>query len=148
MKVFLHKFKGSSREEPGTRFKGVEQLRRQVNALYSLVAGIYGSDKLVLRAGKLNVLHLMRSDCLEDRVLALQKLVFEDPTLDRVPDLEEIPAILEQVEEEIADILARRTVEDELEKKISEKLQQRHEEYVKEIKMQVLKENTGPENAQ
>ncbi|RKO65537.1 Lon family ATP-dependent protease [Desulfofundulus salinus] len=147
MKVFLHKFKGS-KEEPGTRLKGVEQLRRQVNALYGLVANIYGSDKLVLRAGKLNVLHLMRSERLEDRVLALQKLVFEDPTLDTVPCIEEIPAILEQIEEEIADILARRTVEDELEKKISEKLQQRHEEYVKEIKMQVLKENAGPENAQ
>ncbi|MQL53641.1 ATP-dependent protease, Lon family [Desulfofundulus thermobenzoicus] len=147
MKVFLEKFKGL-KGDAGTRFKGAEQLRRQVNALFGLVAGIYGSDKLVLRAGKLNVLQLMRSERLEERVLALQKLVFEDPTLDTVPAVEEIPAILEQIEEEIADTLARRTVEEELEKKINEKLQQRHEEYVKEIKMQVLKENAGPENAQ
>ncbi|MBE3586753.1 Lon family ATP-dependent protease [Desulfofundulus thermocisternus] len=147
MKAFLHKFK-ESQEETCSRLKGVEQLRRQVNALYNMAASIFGSDKLVLRAGKLNVLHLMRSERLEERVLALQKLVFEDPTLEEAPGPEEIPSILEQVEEEIADILARRTVEDELEKKINEKLQQRHEEYVKEIKMQVLKENTGPENAQ
>jgi len=147
MKVFLEKLKGP-KGEPGTRFKGVEQLRRQVGALYGLMANLYGSDKLVLRAGKLNALQLMRSERLEERVLALQKLVFEDPTYDTVPALEDIPAILEQIEEEIADILARRTVEDELEKKINEKLQQRHEEYVKEIKMQVIKENAGPENAQ
>lgn len=147
MKVFLEKFKGA-KGESGPKLKGVEQLRRQVNALYGLVANLYGSDKLVLRAGKLNALQLMRSELLEERVLALQKLVFEDPTYDTVPAIEEIPAILEQIEEEMADTLARRTVEDELEKKITEKLQQRHELYVKEIKMQVLKENTGPENAQ
>ncbi|OAT80864.1 Lon family ATP-dependent protease [Desulfotomaculum copahuensis] len=147
MKVFLEKLKGV-KGEPGAKFKGVEQLRRQVAALYGLVANLYGSDKLVLRAGKLNALQLMRSERLEERVLALQKLVFEDPTCDVVPAMEEIPALLEQIEEEIADILARRTVEDELEKKINDKLQQRHEEYVKEIKMQVMKENAGPENAQ
>lgn len=148
MKVFLEKFIGSAKNETSDRLKGHDQIKRQVAALYSLLANLYGSDKLVLRAGKLEALQFMRSERLEERVLALQKLVFEDPTYDTPPAYEEIPAVLEEIEEEIADNIARRTVEDNLEKKISEKLQQRHEEYIKEIKMQVIKENTGAENAQ
>ncbi|HOV80839.1 MAG TPA: Lon family ATP-dependent protease [Bacillota bacterium] len=148
MKVFLEKFIGGAKSDNSGKLKDRDQLTRQVTALYGLLANLYGPDKLVLRAGKLEALQLMRSDRLEERVLGLQRLVFEDPTYDTPPDPEEISEILEDVEEEIADSIARRTVEDELERKISEKLQQRHEDYVKEIKMQVIKENSGPENAQ
>ncbi len=146
MKSFLKKIKVKS--EPGTRFQEQDQLKRQVNSVFNVLTDIYGSDKIVLRAGKLNVLQMMRSEYLPERVLALQKLVFEDPTLDTVPEPDKLPELLEQIEDEIADIIARRTVEDELDKKINERLQQRHEDYVQEIKLQIVKENAGPENAQ
>ncbi len=148
MKFFLGKMKGGARFEQAEEPGGRDQLKRQVNALYNLVANLYGSDKLVLRAGKLNALQLMRSDLLEERVLALQRLVHEDPTIENVPEMAEIPEILDRLEDEIADNIARRSVEEEIEKKINDKLQQKHEDYVKEIKMQVMKESTGPENAQ
>lgn len=125
-----------------------EQLKRQINALYNLVVNLYGSDKLVLRASKLNALQLIKSDILGERVLALQRLIHEDPTFDAIPELQEIPKVLDQLEEEIADNIARRSVEEEIEKKINTKLQQKHEDYVKEIRMQVMKESSGPENAQ
>lgn len=125
-----------------------EQLKRQVTALFGLLANLYGSDKLVLKAGKLEALHLMRSSNLPERVLALEKLVYEDPTIDDLPGYEEIPQVINEIEEEIADILARRTVEEKIEKKIAEKMQERHEDYVKDLKMQILKEEGGPDNAQ
>ncbi|HAG10681.1 MAG TPA: ATP-dependent protease, Lon family [Desulfotomaculum sp.] len=146
MESLLSKFK-AIKNGSGHKFTGEEQLKRQVDALYGLVANLYGSDKIVLRAGKLNALKLMRSDKFEERALALQKLVFEDPTFETIPSLEDIPEILEQIEEEVADILAKRTVEGELEKKINKKLQQRHDDYMHEIKVQALKESTNPENA-
>lgn len=121
-----------------------DQLRRQVAALFALLANIYGTDKLVLKAGKLEALNLMRSDVLEERILALQRLVYEDPTIDEIPARRDLPAILSDVEEEIADIIARRTVEEKIERKTAERMQQRHEEYVRDIKVQVLKEVAGP----
>ncbi|GAB6159106.1 Lon family ATP-dependent protease [Desulfotomaculum varum] len=148
MKVFLERFMGGNKETAEDQFTQQDRLQRQVTALYGLLSNIYGSDKLVLRAGKLDALQLMRSDKLEERVLALQKLVFEDPTYEDLPSLDEIPAILETLQDELADVLARRTVEEELEKKIGEKMHQRHEDYLREIKMQVIKESSGPENAQ
>lgn len=148
MKGLLEKLIKSGKHGIKEKLAEEEQLRRQVTALYGLLSGLYGSDKLVLKASKLEALNLMRSTVLEERVLALQKLIYEDPTIDTLPKREEVSTIIEELEEEIADIIARRTVEDNIEKKINEKLQQRHEEYVKELKMQIIKEDGGPENPQ
>lgn len=144
---FFNKF---LRSKPPKAVKAVEddQLKRQVAALYGLYSGIISSEKLVLKAGKLDALQLMKSESLPERVLALQKLVFEDPTVDKCPTMEEIPAILTDIEEEIADLMARRVVEEKIEKKINEKMEERHQEYIKEIKMQVLKEEHNVENPQ
>jgi ATP-dependent Lon protease len=122
------------------------QMLRQVSALFGVLASVYGPDQVVLRAGKLGAMQGMRSRRLEERVLALQRIVYEDPTMDTLPEPEEIPEILDQVEEEIADLLARRSVEEKLERKIAERMQERHEDYVREIKMQIVKEDSGPEN--
>lgn len=142
--------RGAGEENPGVawreRFPQEDQLQRQVTALYTLLANLYGSDKLVMKAGKLDALKLMRSKDLTERVLALQRLVYEDPTLDKVPQETDLPTVLNEIEEEIADLIARKTVEEKIEKKIAERMQTRHEEYVKEIKMQVLKEIAGPDN--
>ncbi|HEX7714548.1 MAG TPA: Lon family ATP-dependent protease [Bacillota bacterium] len=123
-----------------------EQLVRQVAAIFALLSNLYGSDKLVLKAGKLEALKLMRSEVLEERVLALQKIVFEDPTIDTLPHRKDRPQVLNEIEEEIADLIARRTVEEKIEKKIADRMQQRHEEYLKEIKIQILQESAGPDN--
>ncbi|MCG0277651.1 MAG: Lon family ATP-dependent protease [Thermanaeromonas sp.] len=121
-------------------------LSRQVSALYGILCDIFGTDKVVLKASKLEALDLLQSEKLPERVLALQKLVYEDPTIDTVPPLEAIPGILQDIQEELADFIARRSVEDNLERRVAEKMQERHEEYLQEIRRQILKENGGPEN--
>lgn len=118
---------------------------RRVDALQEIIMQIYGPERLILRAGKLQALKLLRSQHVEQRVLALQKLILEDPALVSVPEPDAVPEILDQLEDELADLLARRTLEDDLEKRIAEKMQDRHEEYVRDIRNQVLKEDAGPE---
>ncbi|HCC33731.1 MAG TPA: ATP-dependent protease, Lon family [Clostridiales bacterium] len=125
-----------------------EGLGRQVGALFGLLSNLYGPDKLVLKAGKLEALDGMQSSVLEEQVQALQKLVFEDPTIALPPSLDDVPRALEEIEDELADLLARRSVEDRIDKKIAERMQQRHEEYVKELRIQALKEAGSPETAQ
>ena len=69
-----------------------------------------------MRAGKLGALKLMRSSSIGDRVLALQRLVFEDPTLERVPPPGQYRKAIAEIEDALADIVAQRTVEDEVER--------------------------------
>jgi len=134
---------GKKDRRPG---HGSEALRRRIHALYGLLKDLYGPEQLVLKAGKLDALAFMESDDVCDQITALSRLVFEDPTIQwkssKAPEKE-----LECLEDHLADVLARRSVEEDLENKIAAKMQERHEEYVKDIRLQLLKEDSGPDNA-
>ena len=117
-----------------------ERLDREIDALYSILADEAGSDRLVIKAGKMDAMRLMRSPVRGERVLALERIVYENPTIERVPAESEIPAILVELSERIADIMARRSMEDKIEQKIQEKLEENHQDYVQDIRMQVLKD--------
>ena len=117
-----------------------ERLDREIDALYSILADEAGSDRLVIKAGKMDAMRLMRSPVRGERVLALERIVYENPTIERVPTESEIPAILVELSERIADIMARRSMEDKIEQKIQEKLEENHQDYVQDSRMQVLKD--------
>ncbi len=123
-------------------------LEKQISALLTILAEVHGADQLVLKAGKLDSLELMQSEKLEDRVLALERLIHEDPTIVDQRSPGEVEEVLDELGDYLAELLARRTVEDELERKISARMQERHLDYIKEIRLQVLKEEAGPDNAQ
>jgi len=127
------------------KFSGDEELRRYVAALYELLSNVLGADKTVLRAGKLGALKMMRSASLPERMLALQRLVFEDPTFERLPTKVQYRETLAEIEDGLADLIAQRNVEDSIERKINEKMASRHQEYLKDLKLEALKEDGGPE---
>ena len=52
-------------------------LEKHVAALMTILAEVHGEDQLVLKAGKLDSLELLQSDRIEDRILALERLVHE-----------------------------------------------------------------------
>ena len=49
-----------------------EQIKREINAIYNLLSGMLGTDQLILKAGKLEALTLLRSRKPGERVLGLQ----------------------------------------------------------------------------
>jgi ATP-dependent Lon protease len=125
---------------------GVEdELNRVVTALYALLAAAIGQDKLVLRAGKLGALKMMRSQNLSDRLAALARLVFEDPTIERTATRAQQRRAIAEIEEAMADLLAQKSVGDAIEKKVSEKMNLRHQEYLHDLKLEALREDAGPE---
>ncbi|HZY95824.1 MAG TPA: Lon family ATP-dependent protease [Candidatus Cybelea sp.] len=132
-----------------TRFRrkfGVEdELSRYVSALYEMLASVLGQDKVVLRAGKVSALKLMRSQNLPDRLCGLQRLVFEDPTIERVTTRGQQRKALAEIEEAMADVIAQRHAEDAIERRVNEKMAERHQEYVKDLKLEALRETSGPE---
>lgn len=120
-------------------------LKKKVGAMFGYLASIYGADKLVLKAGKLDALSGMKSADLTQQVVALQKVVYEDPTIKESPGIEEIPDILDDCQEEIADRIARQSIEQDIEERVSRRMQEKHEEYVQDLRREVLTEDGGPE---
>lgn len=129
------------------RRAGDELVRRRIQALWELMARIHGSDRLVLKAGKLNALQDMRAEDPGRQLVALQRLIHEDPTIDQPPEPDRLPEALDELEEAVADLLARKHLEAQIEQRVAERMQARHEEYLQELRLQVLKEETGPDNA-
>ena len=150
LNFFKRLFSGHAAPAPHVPLdEGAERIDREIDALYSILAEEAGSDRLVIKAGKMDAMRLMRSPVRGERVLALERIVYENPTIERVPTEAEIPAILVELSERIADIMARRSMEDKIEQKIQEKLEENHQDYVQDIRMQVLKdEKSGLESPQ
>ncbi len=116
------------------------EIDREISAMYEIVIDAIGSDRLVLQAGKMDALRLMRSVNPCERVLALRRILEENPTLYPPPKESELQAEIAKLSELLADIIARRQVEDKIDKKVTEKLEHDHQEYVKDIRLQILKE--------
>ncbi|SDG95258.1 ATP-dependent Lon protease [Selenomonas sp. WCT3] len=122
---------------------------REIEALYAVLVDVMGTEKLVIKAGKMKALQLMRSENRCDRVLALQRILEEDPLISPAPKEADLPKVMELLSERTADLVARRNVEDHIEKKVSEKLEKEHQEYLNDIRKQVIKEEKpGAESPQ
>lgn len=130
---------------PTGRLTERETLRRKAEALAGVLTSLYGPERLAKRAERVGARAMMTSPQLGRRVLALQRLVFDDPALNAVPREAEIPAVLEDLQERIADLMARKSIEDEIERRVQDRLKERQDEYLRAIRMQVMQDSLGPE---
>lgn len=122
---------------------------RQIDLLYGMLIDVYGTDKLVLKAGKLNALKLMRSEDRAERVLGLQRILAGDPMIAPPPREADIPEALAKIVDELAGLKARKKLEKTIEQRVNEKLEKDHNDYVDDIRRQVIKEeNPGSESPQ
>ncbi len=135
-KKWTRRGKNASVREP----RRETELDREISALYAILVDVMGADRMVIQGGKMDALRYMRSTDPAERILALRRILEENPTLGPAPKESEIPGELQRLSECLADIMARRNVEDRIEKKINEKLEKDHQDYVKDIRLQVLKE--------
>lgn len=126
----------------------IKKARWKVDELFKRLNSFYGAQELVLKASKLDALELMNSNNQENRILALRRILFEDPTINILPRKKRLLQEIALLEEAFAEIQARRQIEEELQNSIQQKMNEKHNEYLRDIKMQLLKEQSNsPENA-
>ena len=148
MSFFKDLFGGNSEQKSTPPTLSAEaRIDTEIAAIFRMLADTMGTERLVIQAGKMNAMALMRSDDRRERVLALMRILEEDPLLSPPPSETELPEIIARMTEQVAGILARRDLEDRIERKVNEKLEKDHEEYVEDIRRQVIsEENPGAES--
>ncbi|WP_432646970.1 Lon family ATP-dependent protease, partial [Mitsuokella sp.] len=140
-RFFQHKEKEEQQKQPAEQAPvEVLPIDREIDALYQALVDLIGTDALVIQAGRLNAMKLLRSTDRCERVLALQRILDEDPLIHPAPREKDLPEILQLLTERIAEKRARKDVEERIEKKVNEKLEKEHQEYVEDIRKQVIKE--------
>ncbi len=141
----VKKLFGKKNNPSPVRVRSESEIEREISALYSIFVDVMGSDRLVLQAGKMDALRYLRSPDPAERLLALRRILEENPTLGPVPTRAELPGEIIKLSEMMADIMARRRIEDKIDRKVSEKLEQDHREYLKDIRLQILKDEKPDE---
>ena len=140
-RFFQHKEKEEQNQQPAEQAPvEILPIDREIDALYQALVDLIGTDALVIQAGRLNAMKLLRSTDRCERVLALQRILDEDPLIHPAPKEKDLPEILQLLTERIAEKRARKDVEERIEKKVNEKLEKEHQEYVEDIRKQVIKE--------
>ena len=120
----------------------------RTEAIYKKLDAIYGTQELIMKASKFDAIDLMSSSLLQDRVLALSRILKENPTLNDKFSENQIPALLDELEELLIESFARRQVENELEQRIQQRIEDKYNDYIQDIKLEVMKEQkSSPENA-
>ena len=142
MSFFKDLFGSDGKNEKPPELSPEARMDAEIAAIFRMLADTMGTERLVIQAGKMNAMALMRSENRRERVLALMRILEEDPLLSPPPSDAEIPEILNRMTEQLAGILARRDLEDRIERKVNEKLEKDHEEYVDDIRRQVISEES------
>ena len=142
MSFFKDLFGGGDTKEKPPELSPEARLDAEIAVIFRMLADSMGTERLVIQAGKMNAMTLMRSENRRERVLALMRILEEDPLLAPPPSEAEIPEVLNRMTEQLAGILARRDLEDRIERKVNEKLEKDHEEYVDDIRRQVISEES------
>lgn len=122
-----------------------EQIIRQIQVLYDLLGKILGEESLNRSIEGLALEEAAASGAVRERVMALHKLVFVDQEAE-LPKLGQIRPMLAEIEDGMAELLARRTVEHRLEQLVAEKMEKQQRQYMDELKLQILRKRSGPEN--
>lgn len=119
-----------------------DALGRQVYVLYGVYTGIVGAERMILEAGRVNALSYLHAEDSRSRLVGLARMVLEDADIP-IPASWEVAGLLDRVENRLSDLLARQAVEERLEQKINDTLEEKHQEYVRDLRMELLNEETG-----
>ena len=124
-------------------------INKRITLLFKQLDVLYGTQGFILRASKLDAVDLINSEQVLDRVLALQKLLQEDPTLSELAAADDLENILDHLDDLVADKYALRAMEDKLEQRVQQKMEEKYNDYLQDIRLQVVKEQSSHhENAQ
>ncbi len=126
-----------------------QQLKIRIDTLLKQMEQLYGTQEFIIRASKLDAAELFNSSRSEDQILALHKMLRQEPTLTKLPRDKTLTELVGELEELMAEQYARQRVEKQLEQRVQEKMDQNYSEYVQDIRKRVIKEQgKSPENAQ
>ena len=109
-RFFHHEYEKEKKEKKQAEEAPVEALPidREIDALYQALVDLIGTDSLVIQAGRLNAMKLLRSTDRCERVLALQRILDEDPLIHPAPREKDLPEVISLLTERIAEKRARK----------------------------------------
>ena len=122
-----------------------EHLEKHINVLYGMLGNVYGSKNVVEMASRYKVLDGLQSKNSNERVHALLTIVEQDITIKKIESDKELLDGIDRIESKLAEILSVKSIEAEVNKKVTKLMEEKHKEYLKELKKKIVSDEIGPE---
>ena len=119
----------------------------QVNVLYEVTKNILDEGAIRARSIRFKLKKMVESNNYCERLYALSNIILEGNGLKEVPTEENVEECLKNVCSSLSDVIAKRYVQTEIEKKVEQFLIEKQDKYVDEIRLNIMKKQKGNENA-
>lgn len=122
-------------------------IQKQVSVLYGILGNVYGVKKLVEKAEKKNVLKELQDKEAKKKVYALLVIFSnENEKIEEIKSEKDLKKAVSKLEDKTAELISMKSIEAEINKKVNKLMEERHSEYIKELKKKLISEELGPEN--
>lgn len=122
-------------------------LEMQVDVLYDLLKKVLEEGTIKSRIVKYKLQKYVDSEDIYKRVYAINKIVSEGKGIEVVPNEKNVHEAMISTRKWIAESLAKRYIQSEIEKEVEALLVEKQDKYIDEIRLNVIKKQKGPENA-
>lgn len=118
----------------------------QVNVLFDILNNVLDKGAVRARTVKYKLQKYINSANICERVYALNMIASDGKGMDTVPNEESIDKVLEDTVDWIAEEIARKYVQNNIEQKVEQSIMEKQEKYVDEVRLSVIKKQRGSEN--
>ncbi|MCM8711396.1 Lon family ATP-dependent protease [Clostridium sp. SYSU_GA19001] len=122
-------------------------IESQIDVLFQVINKVLDEGAVRARIAKFKLQKHIHSGDIYRRIYALNKIVSDGKGISTIPSESNIHEILADTNKWIAEAVARRHVQNEIEKEVERALIQRQDKYIEEIRLNIVKKQKGPENA-
>ncbi|NEU04368.1 Lon family ATP-dependent protease [Clostridium senegalense] len=130
--------------------KGLEQeipFDIEVDVLYELMYKVLDDGSIRSRIVKFKLQKLIESKNPYKRLFAINKIISNGKGIDVIPSSINELEVLEETSKILADVVAKRYVQNKIEKDVEHHLNEKQDKYIDEIRLGIIKKQKGCENA-
>lgn len=122
-------------------------LESQVDVLFQVTKNVLDEGAMRARITKYKLQKHIHSGDVYKRIYALNRIVSDGKGIDTIPSESNLHEVLADTNKWIAEAVAKRYVQNEIEKEVEQALMEKQDKYVDEVRLGILKKQKGPENA-
>ncbi len=122
-------------------------METQVNVLWEMLGKIVDEKTIKSRIIKYKLQKCISGGDAYKRLYALNKIISDGKGIEIIPDKKSVYDALQNTNEWISQVLAKRYVQSNIEKEVETLLNEKQEKYIDEIRLGIIKKQKGPENA-
>ncbi|MEW9097158.1 MAG: Lon family ATP-dependent protease [Clostridiaceae bacterium] len=124
----------------------VLSLDTQLNVLYEIMKKVLDDKTIRSRVVKFKLQDYIENEDKYKRLYAINKIISDGKGIKVVPDEKNIHDALESTNKWLSEALAKRYVQNNIEKQVERNLVEKQQKYMDEIRLGIIRKQKGPEN--